>query len=191
MFPPAEVATVRPPAVQWKRPRSGPARGRTTRQDGIRLTAKIVSSGDVGRGTLTYYITHIITVGSRVSPSNLIWAYARDGVKTHLGHYSYNNVAGCPAPHHSLPYTIVDPALTSSVLVNTPSVSMCVMVYRVDIMYELVGGAAVEVRAVADWVSLALRGRLKVGSRRLRIRREVSVVDSLEYRTVRRYPVQA
>ena len=64
-----------------------------------------------------------------------------------------------------------------------PPPSMCVKVYRVDIMYELVGSAAADVNAVVGWFSLALCVRLRLGSRRLRIRREVSVVDNLGYDT--------
>ena len=51
-------------------------------------------------------------------------------------------------------------------------------------MYEVVGGAAVEVKAVVGSFSLPLRGILRLGSRRRRIRREVRVVDSLGYKTV-------
>ncbi len=137
---------------------------------------------------LPYY--KISTDNSRAQPSDLIWSYVgcdKNAPRLLL----IQQCRRMPSiPSVQLRHTIVDSALISSEAVSVPPASMCVRVYRVDIMYELVGSAPVEVKAVVMGFSLAPRGRLRLGSRRRRIRREVSVVDSLGYKGVNHRSVQ-
>ena len=71
-------------------------------------------------------------------------------------------------------------SLDGSVSIHAACVSNSVRVNGSKVEYQVEAGMTVELQApVVGWFSLNRRARLKLGSRRLRISREVSVVDRL------------
>ena len=76
-------------------------------------------------------------------------------------------------------------SLDGSVRIHAACVSNSVRVNGSKVEYEVEAGMIVEFQApVVGWFSLNRCARLRLGSRRLRMSREVSVVDRLRRETV-------